>query len=359
MTKKEIALNGYNKLLSELRNYITETQNNVVKIVTRQKVEMAWKIGKSISLHLSENNQSGYGEKLFGKLEVDIGITQSVLYKMRNFYKSYPKIPQDNKVLNWSHYRVLSGVKKDDERKYLEDLVKEHGWNSDDLQLEVKKSKISQIQENQKVKQIANQQNKTQKNKTFPKLYPKRGRLFCYNLTSLNEGKKTYIDCGFNIFREVEESLQSNLLKQLKSGDQIVETTKKNDEYSFEKLETGQRKINIYKAYLERVFDGDTLHVILDLGFKIQHREILRLRGVNAPESKMQEGRKSSAALKHILKKVPFLVIKTTATDIYGRYIADVFLAGVGEGDAQKVADEGVYLNQLLLDKGLVERFSL
>lgn len=359
MIKKEMELNGYGKLLLEVRNHIAETQSNVVKIITRQKVEMAWKIGKSISLHLSKNNQSGYGEKLFGQLEGDIGITQTVLYKMRNFYKSYPKIPQDDEKLNWGHYRVLSGIKNDDERKYLEDLVKEHGWNNDVLRQEVKKSKISQIQENQKVKQIANQENKSQKNKTSPKLYPKRGRLFCYNLTRLNEGKKTYIDCGFNIFREVEESLQSSLLKQLKSGDQIVETTKKNGKYSFEKLDTGQRKINIYKAYLERVVDGDTLHVILDLGFKIQHREILRLRGVNAPESKTQEGKRSSAALKHILKKVPFLVIKTTATDIYGRYIADVFLAGVGEEDGQKVADEGVYLNQLLLDRGLVEQFSL
>lgn len=354
MTKQEMALNGYDKLLLEVRNHITETQNNVVKIVTRQKVEMAWKVGKSISLHLSENNQSGYGESLFGKLELDIGISKTVLYKMRNFYKSYPKIPQDDEGLNWGHYRVLSGVKSEDERKYLEDLVKEHGWNNEILEQEVKKSKISQIQENQKVKQIANQQNKTS-----PKLYPKRGRLFCYNLTRLNEGKKTYIDCGFNVFREVEEGLQSSLLKQLKSGDQIVETTKKNNEYSFEKLDTGQRKINIYKAYLERVVDGDTLHVILDLGFKIQHREILRLRGVNAPESKTQEGRRSSAALKHILKKAPFLVIKTISTDVYGRYIADVFLAGVGEEDVQKVADEGVYLNQLLLDRGLVEQFSL
>lgn len=353
MTKQKISLNNYDKLLFEVRNHITVTQNNLMKIVTRQKVEMAWKIGKTISLHLEQNNQSGYGDNLFEQLESDIGISKTVLYKMRSFYKNYPQIPQDNESLNWSHYRVLSGVKKDDERQYLEELVKENGWNSAVLQKEVGKFKTLQIEQNQEIKQIANQDQKT-----FPKLYPRRGRLFSYDLTQLNESGKIYIDCGFNIFREVEESLPADLLQQLKSGDQIIETVKKDGEYAIEKSETTSRKINIYKAYLERVVDGDTLRVVLDLGFKIQHREILRLRGINAPELKTKEGKKSSAALKHLLKKVPFLIIKTTAIDVYGRYVADVFLAGQ-EDEAQKVADEGVYLNQLLLDKGLAEPFAL
>jgi endonuclease YncB( thermonuclease family) len=41
--------------------------------------------------------------------------------------------------------------------------------------------------------------------------------------------------------------------------------------------------------------------------------------------------------------------------DGYGRYVADVFFSDKNESDAQKIADEGIYLNQLLLDKGLVK----
>ena len=61
--------------------------------------------------------------------------------------------------------------------------------------------------------------------------------------------------------------------------------------------------------------------------------------------------------LKDILKDVEFLIIKTNKTDIYGRYIADVFFSENGEIDEQKVADEGVYLNQKLLDLGAAEVF--
>ena len=46
-----------------------------------------------------------------------------------------------------------------------------------------------------------------------------------------------------------------------------------------------------------------------------------------------------------MLKEVRTLVIKTAKTDIYGRYIADVFLE----------EEQGEYLNQKLLDLGVVE----
>ena len=58
------------------------------------------------------------------------------------------------------------------------------------------------------------------------------------------------------------------------------------------------------------------------------------------------------------LKKInikKFLIIKTNKIDIYGRYIADVFFSENDEEDAQKVADEGIYLNQRLVDLGVVE----
>ena len=100
--------------------------------------------------------------------------------------------------------------------------------------------------------------------------------------------------------------------------------------------------------------DGDTIKVILDLGFDTFHREILRLKGVNADEAGTEGGNKSTKSLNKILKDVPFLIIKTIKVDIYGRYVADVFLASL-DADPQQVADSGVYLNQLLLDKGSVQ----
>ena len=74
--------------------------------------------------------------------------------------------------------------------------------------------------------------------------------------------------------------------------------------------------------------DGDTIRVTIDLGFATFHREIIRLRGIDAPEIGGKEWKKSCKILQSILKDVPFLIIKTSKIDIYGRYVADVYLGG-------------------------------
>jgi hypothetical protein len=346
---KKIIVQSYESLILELQKHITKTQNNIIEIITRQKVEMAWLIGESIEKHLIENNQSAYGKALFKKLENDIGISQSVLYRMCNFYKTYPKLPKDDGKLNWSHYRILSGVKEDEERKYLQKLTSNNAWNADRLRIEVAKSKDSPITKDQV---------KESKVKKISRLVPPRGKLFTYKLTKMGTQDKTYIDCGFNLFKEFDGKLSPSLEKSLENSDQIVESKKDGESYSFTSLNISSSKLHIYKAKLEKVVDGDTIHVILDLGFKNFHREILRLAKINAPESKTVAGKKSTAVLKKILKNVPFLVIKTNKVDIYGRYVADVFLAEAGDlQDVQKVADEGIYLNQLLLDRKVAVAF--
>ena len=52
----EIILNDYQKLLLEIQNHVKQTQGKIVKIVTREKVVMAWQIGKIINEHLAKNN---------------------------------------------------------------------------------------------------------------------------------------------------------------------------------------------------------------------------------------------------------------------------------------------------------------
>ena len=79
----------------------------------------------------------------------------------------------------------------------------------------------------------------------------------------------------------------------------------------------------------------------------------MRLAKIDAAAADTKEGKKATEGLKKILKDVKFLIVKTNKTDIYGRYIADVFFDPIGS-DPNKVAAEGQYLNQALLDLGLV-----
>ena len=328
----EIALVGYENLLTEIQKQIAQAQQNVVQNIARQKVVMAWNVGKIIDEHLSRNDKTGYGEKLMEKLVQDTALSDNSLYRMRSFYQSYPKLPKDEKQLNWTHYQTLSGVKKDEERKRLENLVRDNSWTTDDLQTEVKKLKTKKPLRKKKLLKT--------------KLHPERGQLFSYPLIKLENADVTCIDCGFNFFREVE-----NKSKNL----QNVDVIKKDETYSLKKSDSHPRKFNTYKAYLDRVVDGDTIRVTIDLGFKTFHNEIIRLKGIDSAEIDSEAGKESARALTQILDKIPFLVVKTVKVDIYGRYVADVFFSDKNEIDAQKVADEGIYLNQLLLDRGLVK----
>jgi endonuclease YncB( thermonuclease family) len=302
--------------------------------VNHEKVLMAWEIGKIIEEHLLKNNRADYGVQFFNQLEKDISIARITLYQMRNFYKTYPVLPAKEKGLNWSHYRNLLVVKSDERRKYLEDLTAEKKLGVHSLQ-----KKISATNARRKKKSKPKNQ----------KLKFNRGVLFTYKLVKLAGSKKTFVDCGFNIFTEIKTSL--------KGGDEVVSSVKSGEKIALRKSKLNSEQLHTYKAYLDRVVDGDTIHVTLDLGFKIRHKEILRLAKINAPEAETFEGKKSSDALKKILADVPFLIVKTNKTDIYGRYVADVFLAGKNETDSEKVASEGVYLNQMLIDLGVAEVF--
>ncbi len=344
---------------------------------------MVWEIGKMLDEHLQKNNRAGYGERLVFQLEKDIFISRNTLYRMRSFYKTYPVLPAKDKGLSWSHYRNLLVVKSDEKRKYLEDLVVEKKLGSNELQRKISSEK------------------KVKKKKSKPKsqkLKFTRGVLFTYKLAELAGSEKTFVDCGFNIFTEVSSSWTNSWtgfvtpskssVKSKKGNEgedgvtnpvlrQVVESVKNGKKISLRKSKLDSNQLHTYKAYLDKVVDGDTIHVTLDLGFKIRHKEILRLAKINAPEAETFEGKKSSDELKKILAEVPFLIVKTNKTDIYGRYVADVFLAGKGEGssylggssrrvsatkgvnnlDPEKVASEGVYLNQLLIDLGVAEVF--
>lgn len=51
----------------------------------------------------------------------------------------------------------------------------------------------------------------------------------------------------------------------------------------------------IFDIKVVKVTDGDTIHVVADLGFKIHTTQIIRLKGVNCPEINTPEGQAAKA----------------------------------------------------------------
>jgi hypothetical protein len=380
----EIDLNNYEKLLTEIKTCIQKSREEIINFVNNRKVVLYWQLGKLISEDLQKNQSTKYGEKLFLKLEADIGLPKRLLYKIQTFYKAYPEMPTDNNI-NWTHYEVISSIPDEEKRKYLENLTSENGLSVRELEGEVKKLKAS-------VDDYANNfedgaENVAETGVAVQELVPSRGRLWTYRLERFEKVGKVLVDCGFNTYwtiQETENHPQPLLLKEGSQREGVFGVEKNEGKYFFTKLDVKRKDTNTYKAFVERVVDGDTLVVLLNLGFGLFHKEILRLKGINAPSIDTPEGQASAKALTEILKDIDVVVVKTIKTDIFGRYVADVFFSpltrslsgaegsgSIGKNEEgfgyaqppelqlQNIADNGEYLNKILLDRGFAKRLEM
>ena len=82
----------------------------------------------------------------------------------------------------------------------------------------------------------------------------------------------------------------------------------------------------VYQAELDRVVDGDTVDVVLDLGFDVKlHKQSVRLHGIDTPESRTRDlaEKKLGLAAKKRLQElcVGKFKIKSLGKGKYGRIL--------------------------------------
>lgn len=105
-----------------------------------------------------------------------------------------------------------------------------------------------------------------------------------------------------------------------------------------------------YSAAVDRVVDGDTLDLIVDLGFKVKLQERFRLASIDAPESygtrASEAGRASCLFLAGILPEGSPVRIRTQKTGKFNRWVAEVWVVNPdGETSIKSV-------NQTMIDEG-------
>lgn len=84
-----------------------------------------------------------------------------------------------------------------------------------------------------------------------------------------------------------------------------------------------------YKAIVNRVIDGDTINLTLDLGFRLSYTANCRLAGINAPELHTIDGRIAKEALRFMLVDGQEVDIISTGLDKYGRPIVVIKNNGI------------------------------
>ena len=104
-----------------------------------------------------------------------------------------------------------------------------------------------------------------------------------------------------------------------------------------------------YRAFVRRVYDGDTVTVDIDLGFDILVKnQKIRLLGINAPEIR-GESRESGLISRNFLRerisgKWVTLKTKKDKKGKYGRWLGDIFL-------------EKENINELMVSEGMAKKY--
>ncbi len=129
-----------------------------------------------------------------------------------------------------------------------------------------------------------------------------------------------------------------------------------------------------YQAQIQRVVDGDTYVIDIDLGLTVWVRnEKIRLYGVNTPEvygvkrgsEEYMKGKMASDFVKSLIRKGQEAIVETMkdAKGKYGRYLAILYIRVpdevlVGTENIRTIGDY-YCINDLLVAKGFAELYFL
>lgn len=107
-----------------------------------------------------------------------------------------------------------------------------------------------------------------------------------------------------------------------------------------------------YNAQVIDVYDGDTVTVVVDLGFHTKQTLKIRLAGINTPELKGDDREKGLIARDRlaelILNKQVVLKTYKDRQEKFGRWLGDIYLP-----------DSLISVNTILLNEGLAKTYLL
>lgn len=107
-----------------------------------------------------------------------------------------------------------------------------------------------------------------------------------------------------------------------------------------------------YKAKVIRVLDGDTVELLIDLGFTVFWKSTCRLYGINTYELHSKNAEEKSIAMeakKFVADQIDGrdILIKSKELDKYGRPLIDIYFGVNFE----------MFLNEILIEKALAQRY--
>lgn len=324
---------GYRSLLNEIGKIHTKANQVSRSELNRAILNARWEIGRIIvEAEQDGKSRAGYGLRLIESLAEDLktrlgpGYSERNLGQMRKFYNTYNRTKL-NYTLGWAHYRELLRVQDEDVRARIE----KEAINKNLSVLEV-------------IALVQSERNPTRE-RIDQLLRRPTGRLYTYRVKRElgdYETRAPLLDLGFSTYLPLPVNAPQDA--------EVFHSSETSKGYVFE---AGQEDdLYLYRAQVREVIDGDTLLVYVDAGFGVISKQKLRLRNLDAPELTTERGREVKAVVEARLRGVPFVLLRTRATDLYDRYLADVLLGSRKTG-IDETLKEGLHLNRWLVEEGL------
>lgn len=101
-----------------------------------------------------------------------------------------------------------------------------------------------------------------------------------------------------------------------------------------------------YYTKIDKVVDGDTVDVFIDLGFSVWHKERIRLSGIDTAEKNTPLGKALKTYMAYELEG-KIIKLQVSKPDKYGRYLGKIYLT----------KDSTVSVNDQLIKNGLAKSY--
>jgi predicted nuclease of restriction endonuclease-like (RecB) superfamily len=120
---------GYKTLKEDIAYLLEKAKLQAYKAVDNIRVQTYWQIGDRITKEELKEGRADYGKKVIPLLAQDLGFSRPELFKIVQFYKTYPIVLTVSRQLSWSHYVELIQINKEEERNFYEIQIIQNGWS--------------------------------------------------------------------------------------------------------------------------------------------------------------------------------------------------------------------------------------
>ena len=141
-----LELDGYTEILQDIKSLLEKARYKAYKAVDNLRVQTYWQIGERIVRgELQHRERADYGERIIENLSIDLDIQRRDIYRMVQFYRTYPIVTSLMSQLSWTHYTVLITITDNEKRRFYEAHTIQNAWSVRELRKQIQANLLERM----------------------------------------------------------------------------------------------------------------------------------------------------------------------------------------------------------------------